>query len=59
MVERLLPYWYDAIVSDPAAASTVLVPAPGNSLRAMVKQLDGISDHDIAALNLPTGIPLV
>jgi 2,3-bisphosphoglycerate-dependent phosphoglycerate mutase len=56
VVERLLPYWYDAIVPDPAAGSTVLVSACGNSL---VKHLGGISDHDIAALNLPTGVPLV
>jgi len=59
VVERLLPYWYDAIVGDLAAGRTVLVSAHGNSLRAMVKHLDDISDQDIAALNLPTGIPLV
>jgi 2,3-bisphosphoglycerate-dependent phosphoglycerate mutase len=57
--ERLLPYWYDAIVADLAGGGAVLVAAHGNSLRALVKHLDGISDDAIAALNLPTGIPLV
>jgi 2,3-bisphosphoglycerate-dependent phosphoglycerate mutase len=55
---RALPYWYDAIVPDLAAGLTVLVAAHGNSLRALVKHLDGISDADIAGLNIPTGIPL-
>ena len=59
VVERLLPYWYDAIAADLAGGRTVLIAAHGNSLRALVKHLDGISDDDIAALNLPTGIPLV
>jgi 2,3-bisphosphoglycerate-dependent phosphoglycerate mutase len=59
VVARLLPYWYDAIVADLAAGKVVLVAAHGNSLRALVKHLDGISDEAIAALNLPTGIPLV
>jgi len=59
VVERMLPYWYDAIVGDLAAGRTVLVAAHGNSLRALVKHLDGISDEAIASLNLPTGIPLV
>jgi len=58
VLERMMPYWYDAIVSDLAAGRMVLVAAHGNSLRALVKHLDGISDDDIAALNLPTGIPL-
>jgi len=58
-VDRLLPYWYDAIVPDLATGRTVLVTAHGNSLRAMVKHLDGISDDDIVGLNIPTGIPLV
>jgi 2,3-bisphosphoglycerate-dependent phosphoglycerate mutase len=58
-VARLLPYWYDAIVPDLAAGRTVLVAAHGNSLRALVKHLDGISDSDIAELNIPTGIPLL
>src|ERR1043165_8158354 len=55
---RMLPYWYDAIVPDLRAGRTVLVAAHGNSLRALVKHLDGISDADIAGLNIPTGIPL-
>jgi 2,3-bisphosphoglycerate-dependent phosphoglycerate mutase len=59
VVVRMLPYWYDAIVPDLAAGLTVLVVAHGNSLRALVKHLDGISDADIAGLNIPTGIPLV
>jgi 2,3-bisphosphoglycerate-dependent phosphoglycerate mutase len=59
VVDRLLPYWHDAIVPDLAARGTVLVVAHGNSLRALVKHLDGISDAEIAELNIPTGIPLV
>jgi 2,3-bisphosphoglycerate-dependent phosphoglycerate mutase len=59
VVHRMLPYWYDAIVPDLHAGKTVLVVAHGNSLRALVKHLDAISDADIAALNIPTGIPLV
>jgi 2,3-bisphosphoglycerate-dependent phosphoglycerate mutase len=59
VVARLLPYWYDAIVPDLAAGREVLVVAHGNSLRALVKQLDGISDQAIAELNIPTGIPLL
>ena len=59
VVDRMLPYWYDAIVPDLRAGSTVLVAAHGNSLRALVKHLDGISDDDIAGLNIPTGIPLL
>jgi 2,3-bisphosphoglycerate-dependent phosphoglycerate mutase len=59
VVDRMLPYWYDGIVPDLRAGRTVLVVAHGNSLRALVKHLDGISDEDIAALNIPTGIPLV
>ncbi|MFC7326430.1 phosphoglyceromutase [Marinactinospora rubrisoli] len=59
VVDRLLPYWYDAIVPDLAAGRTVLVAAHGNSLRALVKHLDGIDDETIAGLNIPTGIPLV
>ena len=55
---RALPYWYDAIVPDLLAGRTVLVAAHGNSLRALVKHLDGISDEEIAKLNIPTGIPL-
>ena len=59
VVDRLLPYWYDAIVPDLAAGETVLIAAHGNSIRALVKHLDGISDEDIAGLNIPTGIPLL
>ncbi|GLW96408.1 2,3-bisphosphoglycerate-dependent phosphoglycerate mutase [Microtetraspora sp. NBRC 16547] len=58
VVERMLPYWYDRIVPDLAAGRTVLVVAHGNSLRALVKHLDGIDDASIAKLNIPTGIPL-
>ena len=59
VVARMLPYWESDITVDLAAGKTVLVTAHGNSLRALVKHLDGISDDDIAALNIPTGIPLV
>ena len=59
VVQRMLPYWDEAIVPDLRSGKTVLVAAHGNSLRALVKQLDGISDTDIAGLNIPTGIPLV
>jgi 2,3-bisphosphoglycerate-dependent phosphoglycerate mutase len=55
---RALPYWYDQIVPDLRAGKTVLVAAHGNSLRAIVKHLDKISDEAIAKLNIPTGIPL-
>src|SRR5262245_8755241 len=58
VLERALPYWYDAIVPDLRSGATVLVAAHGNSLRALVKHLDQISDEAIAALNIPTGIPL-
>ena len=59
VVDRMLPYWYDRIVPDVRAGKRVLVAAHGNSLRALVKHLDGISDEEITALNIPTGIPLV
>jgi 2,3-bisphosphoglycerate-dependent phosphoglycerate mutase len=59
VVGRMLPYWYDAVVPDLRTGATVLVTAHGNSLRALVKHLDEISDEAIAALNIPTGIPLV
>jgi 2,3-bisphosphoglycerate-dependent phosphoglycerate mutase len=58
VVARLLPYWEESIVPDLRAGKTVLVTAHGNSLRALVKHLDGISDEDIVGLNIPTGIPL-
>ena len=59
VVARMLPYWYDAVVPDLNNDQTVLVVAHGNSLRALVKHLDGVSDAAIAELNIPTGIPLV
>ncbi|HEY2551494.1 MAG TPA: phosphoglyceromutase [Streptosporangiaceae bacterium] len=59
VVARLLPYWHDAIIGDLAAGRTVLVAAHGNSIRALVKHLDEISDEEISELNIPTGIPLV
>jgi 2,3-bisphosphoglycerate-dependent phosphoglycerate mutase len=59
VVRRMLPYWYDAIVPDLRTGHTVLVAAHGNSLRALVKHLDGMSDEAVVALNIPTGIPLV
>lgn len=58
VLARLLPYWEDAIVGDLRAGHTVLVSAHGNSLRALAKHLDQISDTDIGALNIPTGMPL-
>jgi 2,3-bisphosphoglycerate-dependent phosphoglycerate mutase len=58
VVGRLMPYWEGEIVPDLEAGNVVLVAAHGNSLRALVKHLDGISDADIAELNIPTGIPL-
>jgi 2,3-bisphosphoglycerate-dependent phosphoglycerate mutase len=59
VVVRMLPYWYDAIVPDLRAGRVVLVAAHGNSLRALVKHLDGMSDEAVVGLNIPTGIPLV
>lgn len=59
VLERFLPYWEDEIVPELKSGKTVLVTAHGNSLRALVKHLDGISDEDIPGLNIPTGIPLV
>jgi 2,3-bisphosphoglycerate-dependent phosphoglycerate mutase len=58
VVARLLPYWYDAVVPDLRSGATVLVVAHGNSLRALVKHLDGIDEDTIVGLNIPTGIPL-
>lgn len=58
VLERLLPYWNDEIVPDLKDGKTVLVAAHGNSLRAIVKHLDNISDEEISGLNIPTGIPL-
>jgi 2,3-bisphosphoglycerate-dependent phosphoglycerate mutase len=59
VIDRMLPYWYDAIVPDLRAGQTVCVAAHGNSLRGMVKHLDGISEEEVVGLNIPTGIPLV
>ncbi|WP_127126550.1 phosphoglyceromutase [Georgenia sp. SYP-B2076] len=59
VLERALPYWDAEIVPDLRAGKTVLVAAHGNSLRAIIKHLDGVSDEAIAGLNVPTGIPLL
>lgn len=59
VVDRMLPYWFDSIVADLANGNRVLVVAHGNSLRALVKHLDGLSDHGITELNIPTGVPLL
>ena len=59
VVARMLPYWHDRMVPDIRAGKRLLVAAHGNSLRALVKHLDGISDDEIPGLNIPTGIPLV
>jgi 2,3-bisphosphoglycerate-dependent phosphoglycerate mutase len=59
VIDRMLPYWKSDIASDVAVGKVTLVVAHGNSLRGLVKHLEGISDEDIAELNIPTGIPLV
>lgn len=59
VIARMLPYWESAIIPDLQAGQVVLVAAHGNSLRAVVKHLDQISDTDIVGLNIPTGMPLV
>jgi 2,3-bisphosphoglycerate-dependent phosphoglycerate mutase len=58
VVARFLPYFTETIAPDLRAGKTVLIAAHGNSLRALVKSLDGMSDHDVVGLNIPTGIPL-
>ncbi|CAA0109759.1 2,3-bisphosphoglycerate-dependent phosphoglycerate mutase [Mycolicibacterium vanbaalenii] len=58
VVERFVPYYTEVIVPDLLAGKTVLIAAHGNSLRALVKYLDGMSDDDVVGLNIPTGIPL-
>ena len=58
VVKRMLPYWSSDIIPDLESGKTVLVAAHGNSLRALVKHLDNVSDEDIAGLNIPTGVPL-
>lgn len=59
VIDRMLPYWRSDIATDVAVGHNTLVVAHGNSLRGLVKYLEGISDSDIAELNIPTGIPLV
>jgi len=59
VIVRMLPYWYDAVVPDLRAGRTVLVTAHGNSLRGLVKHLDGLSEQAVVGLNIPTGIPLL
>jgi 2,3-bisphosphoglycerate-dependent phosphoglycerate mutase len=58
-LERVMPYWDEQIVPRLKKSETILIAAHGNSLRAMVKYLDGISDDEIVELNIPTGVPLV
>ena len=58
-VERFLPYWHDTIAPQVKADKRVIITAHGNSLRALVKYLDGVSDQEIVGLNIPTGVPLV
>ena len=59
VVVRMLPYWYDSIVPDLLMGRVPIIVAHGNSLRALVKHLDGVSEEEIVDLNIPTGIPLV
>ena len=59
VLDRMLPYWYDSIVPDLLVGKVVLATAHGNSLRALVKHLDGLSEEAVVSLNIPTGIPLV
>ena len=59
VVERMLPYWYDNIVPDLLTGRVILVAAHGNSLRALVKHLDGMTDEEVVELNIPTGVPRV
>ena len=59
VLDRMLPYWYDQVVPDLLLGRTVLVTAHGNSLRALVKHLDGLGEDEVVGLNIPTGIPLV
>lgn len=58
-VARFLPYWHEIIAPSIRAGKRVLIAAHGNSLRALVKHLDGVSEREIVGLNIPTGIPLV
>lgn len=59
VVTRVIPYWKESIIPELESGKTVLIVAHGNSLRALIKYLEDISDDDIAKLNLPTGIPLL
>ena len=59
VVERMLPYWYDAIAPDLLRLGCVLVSAHGNSLRALVKHLDGLTEQEVVDLDIPTGVPRV
>ena len=59
VIERMLPWWDSSIVPDLTGGATVLIAAHGNSIRTIVKHLDGISDEAVAGLNIPTGMPLV
>ena len=59
VINRMIPYWHENIAPDLQSKQKVLVTAHGNSLRALVKHLDGISDAEIASVNIPTGIPLL
>lgn len=56
---RLLPYWHDAVVPDLRSGACVLIVSQGNTLRALIKYLDGIGDDEVAALNIANGIPLL
>ena len=58
-VERFLPFWHERLVPELRAGKRMLIAAHGNSLRALVKHLDGVSDAEIVGLNIPTGVPLV
>lgn len=58
-LERVLPYWQETILPDLKAGKRIIIVAHGNSLRALVKHLDGLSEEDVLSLNIPTGIPLV
>ena len=59
VVVRMLPYWYDSIAPTLRKGATVLVAAHGNSLRALIKHLESISDDDITELEIPTGVPIL
>ena len=58
-VARFLPYWHEVIAPSVKSGKRVIIAAHGNSLRALVKYLDNVSDKDIVGMNIPTGLPLV